>query len=404
MGDVLRGKTILLISPQSWDHLKISKHHYAIELARRGNTVFFLEPPRTTGSFGVRMIPIRDYPGIQRVEYRAHFPYKLRFHFRKLFDHLVLAQISKIVRKIAEPLDIVWCFEPNLYSDLRAFSAPFTIYHPVDVVLYSYQINVARSANIVFSVSETILRHFVSINVPSYLINHGLATPFANAANRYEPQEAFNKPGDGTARRTRVGYAGNLAHPAVNRPMLQRVITDHPEVDFHIWGPADAPLDATRDYSVTGFFRFLTLQSNVILHGEVRPDVLAEALTSVDCLVLCYVCNTPTFDCSNSHKVLEYLSTGRVIVSTPISYYQGRRDLLRITEAADGSDFADLLADTLCRLETFNTIEAQQHRRRFALLGTYEQRVNTISQRIGSMRLHRSSSDDSSFAKDPSNA
>ena len=43
--DSLRNKTILIISPQAWGKMFLSKHHYAIELAKRGNAVYFLNPP-----------------------------------------------------------------------------------------------------------------------------------------------------------------------------------------------------------------------------------------------------------------------------------------------------------------------------------------------------------------------
>jgi hypothetical protein len=103
----------------------------------------------------------------------------------------------------------------------------------------------------------------------------------------------------------------------------------------------------------------------------------------MDCLILCYSCDTPTFDCSNSHKVLEYLSIGRVIVATRIGFYEGRHDLLRMTRLRDGQDFPSLLDETLSNLQSFNSDEAQRRRRDFALAGTYEERVNEIAREIG---------------------
>ncbi len=41
-------KTILLISPESWGKSFVSKHHYAVELAKKGNIVYFLNPPSDT--------------------------------------------------------------------------------------------------------------------------------------------------------------------------------------------------------------------------------------------------------------------------------------------------------------------------------------------------------------------
>ena len=41
--DGLKNKKILLISPQSWGTMFVAKHHYAIELAKLGNEVYFFE-------------------------------------------------------------------------------------------------------------------------------------------------------------------------------------------------------------------------------------------------------------------------------------------------------------------------------------------------------------------------
>ncbi len=41
-------KTILFISPGPWGINHVSKHHYAIELAKIGNDVYFLNPPSDT--------------------------------------------------------------------------------------------------------------------------------------------------------------------------------------------------------------------------------------------------------------------------------------------------------------------------------------------------------------------
>jgi hypothetical protein len=292
----------------------------------------------------------------------------------------VLGHIRQIVHEIGKPIDIVWSFEPNLYSDLRAFSAPLTIYHPVDVVLYPYQIEVARSADVVLTVSESIRSHFVSMNAPSYVINHGLAQPFAELARSADAKSSVHEP-NRADRQSRVGYAGNLGHPAVDRTTLRRTIAKRPSVEFHFWGPPRPPLDAAPGSPLHEFFAFLYAQSNVHLHGEVATVALANALEMMDCLILCYTCDTPIFDCSNSHKLLEYLSTGRPIVSTSIAYYKGRDDLLRMSQT-DGSDFEALLDETLANLERFISPEMQKKRRAFALENTYAHQLRQIEQLI----------------------
>src|SRR5450755_3125876 len=54
----LKNKTILIISPQAWGQMYISKHHYAITLAKLGNTVYFLNPPELENAKQAREIEI----------------------------------------------------------------------------------------------------------------------------------------------------------------------------------------------------------------------------------------------------------------------------------------------------------------------------------------------------------
>ncbi|GAB1397072.1 hypothetical protein MASR1M65_18510 [Saprospiraceae bacterium] len=42
---IFKNKTILIISQQEWGLMRISKHHYALELAKKGNKVFYLTAP-----------------------------------------------------------------------------------------------------------------------------------------------------------------------------------------------------------------------------------------------------------------------------------------------------------------------------------------------------------------------
>ena len=43
---ILKDKSILIVSPEPWAHLFVSKHHYAVHLAQRGNKVFFPKSSR----------------------------------------------------------------------------------------------------------------------------------------------------------------------------------------------------------------------------------------------------------------------------------------------------------------------------------------------------------------------
>jgi glycosyltransferase involved in cell wall biosynthesis len=383
---LLENQTVLLIAPQPWNHIHLSKHHYAVELARRGNTVYYLDPPDVTVSRGVRIDPVEHHPGIRVVRYRPAFPFVLRFHARPFFDLLMRRQIHAILSAIGQPIDVVWSFEFNLFSDLRAFGAKFVIFHPVDPLSHRRQIDVARSADVVFSVSEEILASFRETGVPAWFINHGLSDPFAAIA-RNPPQSEHDS--DGVVR---VGYAGNLTRPPLNRAVLRRMILENAAVEFHFWGPSEVAGDIRGDMltETAEFIQFLRDTPTVRLHGSVAPAELALQMQAMDCFVLAYSLHPDESDRSNSHKILEYLSTGKVVVSSRISTYAHQKDLLRMPGDGDDSGLPALLRETLDRLEEFNAPALQEERRRFALDHTYPRQLERIKETI-SCRLREAS-------------
>src|SRR5687767_9512958 len=115
-----------------------------------------------------------------------------------------------------------------------------------------------------------------------------------------------------------------------------------------------------------------------MLRGPVASDVLAAEIQDIDCFVLSYSLHSTESDRSNSHKILEYLSTGKVIVSSRISSYGNREDLLRMPAGDDDAELPDLLRDTVSRLDEFNAPPARRVRRAFALDNTYSKQIQRI--------------------------
>src|SRR5678816_3000417 len=154
----LIAKKILIISPQAWDKVRVSKHHYATTLADKGNEIFFLDSP----SSGKKKFDVREsgHTSVKVVTYCPFFPVILRFKFKALFRFLMGIQVRRIVRKLEVKFDIVWCFDPNLYSDLALFGAAVKIFHPVDLFSHEEALRTARSADVIFSVSPSILAAF----------------------------------------------------------------------------------------------------------------------------------------------------------------------------------------------------------------------------------------------------
>lgn len=358
---MLKGERILVVSPQRWNHIALSKHHYASELARRGNEVFFLGPP-DAGSFRteIDVVGLNGVEGLAVVDWTVPFPLSLRFHARCIYDLLMARALRRLRASLGGELDAVWCFDLNLYSNLRKFGARRAIYFPVDPVSERYQVGPGGTADLILSVSDTILSSFGCVKTPRWRVGHGLAQAFVDAS-QVSPVAS--------AAPLRVGYVGNLDHPALDRDVLAEAMRHMPDVEFHLWGPGAPEGTAGPDWRTF---------PNVVLRGVLPTPMLAREVQAMDAFLLAYRAGQ-SYDCSNSHKILEYLSTGRVVVATHLSEYAGRDDLVLMTAPADNSRLPVLLADVLAKRSLHNAPLRQHQRRAYAFSHTYARQLDRIA-------------------------
>jgi glycosyltransferase involved in cell wall biosynthesis len=375
----LTGKKILLISPQSWHKVRVSKHHYATTLSDLGNEVYFLNPPSDSAK-GIE-IKESNYPGVKVVDYKLFFPLFLRFKFKAIFKFLMSFQIRKILRKINTDFDLVWCFDPNLYTDLNAFKARVKIFHPVDVFSHDEALQVAKSADVIFSVSPSILNAFGSAGKPLYHINHGLGKAFISMAEQMPSEMKYSG-------RREIGYIGNLQIPYLNKRLLEDVILAKPDIDFHFIGPFQSGHSSLSDGKQVSdqFVDFLKSQANVILHGPVGSSELPELMQNLDGFLICYSGNIPGYDLSNTHKMLEYLSTGKPIISTPIQAYLDHQDIIAMPSGIDEQEYPSFFIDALSKLADMDSISDQLKRKTLALENTYDKQVERIDKIIRNMK------------------
>src|SRR4051812_29755408 len=126
-------KTYLLISPQPWGKMYLSKHNYAIELAESGNKVFFLNPP-TYKKFPspLRLNVKQQLPNLFVIDYNLSVPvHIMRFKARSVYDFIIHHSLVKQLNRLAR-FDELWCFEPNIFSSFDSFNAKKKLLFIVD--------------------------------------------------------------------------------------------------------------------------------------------------------------------------------------------------------------------------------------------------------------------------------
>lgn len=378
----LLDRTILVISPNEWGRMHVSKHHYALELARRGNTVYFLNPPRAELEEPVEVAPHPEVPGLHLVTYRPFFPLWIRFRLRPVFDALMRLQVRRLLGALGVGFDVVWSFETNLYSDLTWFRGGLTIYHPVDQVRDAHERRPAESADVLFSVSDEILSSFAGMDVPRFFVNHGVADVFIQEGRRLLGEDLPPFPP------LRVGFVGNLLSNQLDREVFTRIVRENPAVEFHVWGPLrleESNVAGVESPEVHEFVRFLESRANVVVRGVVPPGRLVREIPAMHAFLFCSDRRKDPYKGSNSHKILEYLSTGRVVVSSHLSAYERHPGLMEMLHDDSNAGLPELFADSMRGIAELDRPELRRRRIEFALAHSYARQIGRIEERIGTL-------------------
>ncbi len=321
----LRDKVILIISPQAWGLSFVSKHHYAQELARRGNTVFFLNPmSRVRIEGGARLTRIS--PRLSVVDYNEVFPGNRRW-IGPLAVWSQRADIRRIRRVIGRPLDLVWSFDPFRLQFLGDWGAPLKIYHPVDFHSFWGERRVAGRADIILSCSHLILGKFSGWGKPLHFINHGLGRHFLSRGTR-----AAALPG---RFKIKAGYVGNLLYPHLDWELLFRVVDENPAVGFYFIGPFEPGGNLKGNNNFEAQVQKLRTRKNTFFLGPKPSHQLPGYLRAMDLFLMSYTGKKNMERLANPHKILEYLSVGKPVVSHYIQEYADKRDLIHMAEDND---------------------------------------------------------------------
>jgi glycosyltransferase involved in cell wall biosynthesis len=370
----LTGKTILIVSPQSWGKMFISKHHYAIELAKKGNKVFFLNPPRPRDGKGknISIMPSGVTDNLFLIDHCLWFPYNIKFHALRLFHWLMKFHIKAIV-KATGPLDIIWSFDLGNFYPFRFWKdVPVKIFHPVDEPLNAAAINSATGADIIFSVTHEILQKYKSVPAGKHFINHGVSEDFLLTAGK--EQQAGNA--------VRVGFAGNLLREDIDREVLLQIIKQNPLVVFECWGSYSAiqsNIGGGEDGATKAFIESLQQQENVLLHGAVPSAELARTVHRMDAFLICYDVQKDQSKGTNYHKIMEYLSTGKVIVSNNVTTYKDDAVLMQMVKERDHNrSLPQLFSAVIQNIQQYNSASNQDYRVAFARDNTYKRQIDRI--------------------------
>ncbi|MEP0368882.1 MAG: hypothetical protein ABJN36_05200 [Cyclobacteriaceae bacterium] len=355
---MLTGKEILIISPEPWSHIFVSKHHYALHLARRGNRVYFLNPPTDQNK-----VTPSDYENLDILDYSG-FVNGLRF-FPKLLRKLVFKRVWRKLEQMARArFDVIWSFDNSVFYDFDALpKSVLKISHIVDLNQDFMTREAASTADVCFATTGQIKDRLSKFNSRTFQITHGV-----NISEK--PMTNVILPG---LNRLKVVYAGNLGMPYLDWEILSEAGKELPQVDFVFYGPGVDELDVYSNAQRTSKEAFLNLE-NTCFPGKVDSETLSAVYLSGHVLLISYQ-ELHHHDQANPHKMMEYLASGKPIVATYTAEYA---DLDFIGMSKQNKDWPTLLKQTIDSLDQENTDEKIAARKAFALDNTYDKQIDRI--------------------------
>lgn len=355
---------ILIISPEPWEGLFVSKHHYAMELAKRGHEVLFLGPPEDI--VGIFLETVRMDGVLITVVHAARVAPGLRFlpsFFRRWLEARWLKHLEQLVGK---KIDVIWNFENSRFFDMTFAGNRLKIYHQVDLNQNFNVDTAAGSASLSVAVSGPIEQRLKRCAGTLIRITHGCPPSAVEGLAPVGVDEAFS------THSVNAVMIGNLELKYLDAELLERLVTGHPEVKFHFVG----------NYSEgEGLHGTLGRVSNTIFWGRYPSTTLPSFLVRADILLVAYRAGEQLEQLANPHKIMEYLAAGKCVLATRTLDYEELPGLIEMGQdrAEYFARFSEIAADP----SAWNTPDSISRRQAFAADNTYARQLDRIAEALG---------------------
>lgn len=352
---ILTSRVVLVISPQPWKHIHVSKHHYAIELLKKKNRVFFLNPPGEP--YGVRSTNYKNlfelnYPGF--LKGLRFFPKVIRrWEQRRVF--------SKLKKFTKTKFDLIWSFDNSVFYDMDVFgNEVIKVSHIVDLGQNFQLKSSARSADLCFGVIPDIVNKQRKYNNKSYLIHHGVQESDCHVQIMLPGSNKF-----------KALYFGNLAMPNLDWGLMEQSLKRFPFIDFIFIGPNTTDIKGeVKDSPNTHFL------------PAVESSTLICYMQEADILMLFY---NKEYKVSYAfpHKLMEYLYSGKPILSTFTPFDKDFTDLIATVDSQE--EWLEKLQNIIMEYGFYSSEELTGKRKSLAKKNTYKKQLERIDNLIASL-------------------
>lgn len=366
----LKNKNILIISPESWGISFLSKHHYALILAELGNRVWFLNAPHNPTIGLSKEITEQTFGRLHLLNDIT--PKGIRF-MPKFLQKIIMRRLMNRLEKAAgAKFDLIWSFDNSRFFHLDCFDS-YSIHHVVDLQMDFNLREACMSADLCLGVTSEIASRMKLFNSNSHLIRHGWRQPI-DVISKLQPNSD----------RPRAVYLGNLLMKSFDAELMLRLAKTYQNCDFILIGSTTTNhLTRDVDFERLATLALLKACPNVKFIGELFYDEAFATINVCDIMLLMYFNFNRPFD--NSSKLMSYLSTGKVVVSNPVSEYSNT-DLLCF--AADRDSFIELFGRVVSDLDFWNSNKKTTERKNYVQQYSYSNLISEIDSLI-TQKFHR---------------
>ncbi len=352
----LEGKEIWIISPESWGVSLFSKHYYALELAKRGNSVLFIQPGPAYEKPHENITLVHDNSYIKGTNKLPAF----------ISRYIHRQQMQNIMRQYQSTPDVVWIFDDSRRMYLDVFRPAKIIYHLMDKHAAKHLESSAASADLCIGVTQGIVNSLTEYNGNSIHIPHGYVDYAPTGIKRPSVNE-----------KNTVAFVGNLLLPFLHWPSIFETIEKNSDTHFFFIGSFNGGnLNPNTPVKPYAHITYLKKIPNVTLVGELAPPDVQSFLNQCDLLFYSIYFPKNYGPVEDAHKILTYLGTGKPIVGTSLSAYQHTKDLIYFAESE--GHLHSRVAEVLRDKQKLSTAELIEKRRGFALNHLYSEHIKRI--------------------------
>lgn len=333
MDKVLTGRDIIVVSPQRWSNMWVSKHWISHELSRSGNRVLFVGPPiwiggalrKPIGSDIVKRL-FHEYSG--KVNSNLYlFSAILKPSFAaKTLDHEemeVCRQLKSRLSSLNFKAPILLNFGTN-HHILDYIEADPKIYYCVDPPFptpgqESFELRTCQKSDMIFAISETYKETLQAMvpDKPIHVVPHGYDFELADRVRQLNTPKPSDLQGISSPI---VGYTGSIHDAYVDTQLLSFIAKENPHINFVLVGPyKNNPIGASLSESN---YEILRKISNVHFLGQKHHNELPGYIKHFNACVILHEIKEQAEIAKTTQrtpfKLLHYLSQGKPIITPPL--------------------------------------------------------------------------------------